>query len=93
MSGQTEVITHGWCDSKRWSTDVVPAEKQFDYWRDFICQAFLPWSIARARWSEFPAFLRHGRYAGCRVTNLTCAQPNVKGVRGRAEISRDGEAL
>lgn len=93
MDGQRAVVRDGWQDSSSWTTSAVRAEQQFDYWCAFVNEAYLSWSIQRTRCDGFPAFIREGRFDGCRLTNLTSAMPRIKGTRGKAEMSRDDDAL
>jgi AraC-like DNA-binding protein len=91
--GIQPVVRQGWQDTNCWTTGAVRPDKQFDYWCDFVNQAYLSWSIPRTSCDVFPAYIREGRFDGCRLTNLTSAQPQIKGTRGTAEIARDSEAL
>ncbi len=93
MVGQRAVVRDGWRDTDCWTTGAVRPEQQFDYWCAFVNEAYLSWSIQRTRCDGFPAFIREGRFDGCRLTNLTSALPRIKGTRGKAEISRDDDAL
>lgn len=87
------VLIDRWHDAACWTTESERPQQQFPRWCAFVNQAFLSWSIGRTACSRFPAFIREGRFEDCRLSNLTSALPAVEGVRGRAEIACDKEAL
>jgi AraC-like DNA-binding protein len=93
MRGQQAVVAEGWADQECWSTHAVRPDRQFDYWCAFVNRAFLRWSILGGSYERFPAYIREGRYDGCRLSNLTSAQGGVRGVRGGSEIAADEDAL
>lgn len=93
MVRQERSIVSNWQDDSVWTTQVVAPERQFEYWCDFVNHAYLRWSIKRERVNAFPAFTRHGRFDGFRVTNMTCARPKITGTRGESEIASESEPL
>jgi AraC-like DNA-binding protein len=93
MGEMQQVVREGWHEAQHWTTGTVRPERQFDYWCAFVNRAYLSWSIQRTRCDGFPAYIREGRFDGCRLTNLTSGHPRIKGTRGRPEIARDSDAF
>ncbi|WP_221795081.1 helix-turn-helix domain-containing protein [Aquisediminimonas sediminicola] len=91
--GANEMIADSWANLSGWSTKNVLPNQQFARWCDFVNEAHLHWAIQRESYDSFPAFIRDGRFGDFRMVNLTAAHPNVRGVRGPAEIAQDKEAL
>lgn len=87
------MIERRWQDSDIWTTCRVPPHKQFDYWREFVIDAHMHWTIQPVKCDCFPAFVRQGRCDGFRVTHLTAPQGGVVGTRGRREIAQDDESF
>jgi AraC-like DNA-binding protein len=90
---EPKAIISDWKDSSIWSTQRLPAERQFDRWCDFVNEAHLHWSIRREPYDIFPAFIREGRFGDFRMASLTAAQSRVKGTRSCVEIAQDAEVL
>lgn len=74
-----------------WSTEPLPAERQFSAWRDVIVDAHLSWDIPKIACERFPAYMRQHREGGIRLTDCTaCAQ--VTGRRVHSHIAQDDDA-
>ena len=72
----------------------MPADNQFARWCEFVNEAHLHWVIRQNEFDHFPAFIREGRFADFRTTNLTAsAYAEIKGIRRSPEIAKDSEAL
>lgn len=94
MRKQQHVVMERWRDWRYWTTRALRPENQFEHWCEFINQAYLNWSIRRRnRCDSFPAYIREGRFDGCRLATMTSPQSGVKGIRSAAEIAKDNEAL
>lgn len=93
MTKNRLVLDSHWADLDCWSTDGVSTSNQFDCWRDFVINAHLFWDINRLSCSEFPAFLRLGRFEGFRLIHLTAPTGGVTGRRARHEIAKDDDEL
>lgn len=86
-------IVSNWKSSSAWSTELLPSDKQFSRWCEFVNEAHSHWSIAREPFDRFPAFIREGRFGDFRMATLTAPHSRVRGNRGQLEIKQDVDAL
>jgi AraC-like DNA-binding protein len=74
-----------------WSSEGLPAHRQFEAWREVIVDAHLSWDIPNIACDRFAANMRQHRVGCARLTDCT-APARVTGVRRRAQIRRDAAA-
>jgi AraC-like DNA-binding protein len=82
---------HAVSEDDAWSSEALPAHRQFEAWREVIVDAHLSWDIPRITCDGFAARMRQHRAGGVRLTDCT-APARVTGVRQRAQIRRDQAA-
>lgn len=74
-----------------WTTDALPAPRQFQAWRDVIVDAHLSWDIPDIHCERFPAYMRQHRVGAMRLTDCN-ASASVSGRRSRAQLAHDDDA-
>ncbi|MEO8806094.1 MAG: helix-turn-helix domain-containing protein [Burkholderiaceae bacterium] len=77
--------------SAYWSTEPLPAARQFVAWREVINDAHLGWDIPQIACERFPAYMRQHRIGAMRLTDCT-ASARVTGQRSRQHIAHDDDA-
>lgn len=77
--------------SHSWTTNALPAHRQFEAWREVIVDAHLSWDIPSIDCDRFPAGMSQHRLDGVRLTDCT-APTRVCGTRGRHQMAHDDEA-
>ncbi|HEY4068576.1 MAG TPA: helix-turn-helix domain-containing protein [Burkholderiaceae bacterium] len=74
-----------------WTTDALPAPRQFTAWRDVIVDAHLSWDIPDIGCERFPAYMRQHRVGAMRLTDCSAAA-RVSGRRTRTQLAHDDDA-
>lgn len=90
---ESNTIVSNWKSLSAWSTELLPSNKQFGRWCEFVNHAHSHWSIEREQFDRFPAFIREGRFGDFRIATLTAPLSRIRGNRGQLEINRDADAL